>query len=399
MLLWQSVHDVRVTLIARVHTRIPLTATSINLNLVHAEDIQFREQLREIMASPTTYGETGSRDVQFEFDSTMLGGHVYFAQFATRKMPRFLEMVESHNVVNKNTQVCGTGGGARKFGRRIKEVLDLTISHSDELNSLITGINFMFKQSSSEAYRVNHATYEKDGKREHIRIGRTSFPYLLVNIGSGVSILKVYRDGKHERVGGTALGGSTFFGLCCMLTGCSTFEEALALAERGDASKIDLLVEDIYGGDYAEFDLPGSTVASSLGKLANPEVREKAKREDLARAVLDAITNNVGSLALLHAKAHNTPEIIFAGNFLRKNWISVARLAFSVEFWSKNARHASFLTHEGYLGAFGALMTQLGPFSTPSQSPERPVRKSPLATKNLLEDTDGLRRPPLLVRG
>ena len=183
-----------------------------------------------------------------------------------------------------------------------------------------------------------------------------------------------YRDGKHERVGGTALGGSTFFGLCCMLTGCSTFEDALSLAERGDASTIDLLVEDIYGGDYAEFDLPGSTVASSLGKLANPEVREKAKRADLARAVLDAITNNVGSLALLHAKAHNTPEIIFAGNFLRKNWISVARLAFSVEFWSKNARHASFLTHEGYLGAFGALMTQLGPFSTPAQSPERPRR-------------------------
>ena len=75
------------------------------------------------------------------------------------------------------------------------------------------------------------------------------------------------------KVGGTSLGGSTFFGLCCMLTGSSTFDEALDLAEGGCSSNIDLLVEDIYGGDYAEFNLPGSTVASSLGKLARPEVK------------------------------------------------------------------------------------------------------------------------------
>ena len=61
-------------------------------------------------------------------------------------------------------------------------------------------------------------------------------------------------------------------------------------------------MEDIYGGPYEEFGLPGSTVASSLGKLVKPEVREKAQAEDVARALLEAITNNIGSLALLHAR-------------------------------------------------------------------------------------------------
>ncbi|PIO13873.1 hypothetical protein AB205_0027740 [Aquarana catesbeiana] len=60
------------------------------------------------------------------------------------------------------------------------------------------------------------------------------------------------------------LGGGTFFGLCCLLTGCSTFEEALEMAALGESTKVDKLVRDIYGGDYDRFGLPGYAVASSF---------------------------------------------------------------------------------------------------------------------------------------
>ena len=59
-----------------------------------------------------------------------------------------------------------------------------------------------------------------------------------------------------------SLGGGTFLGLCCLLTGCDTFEEAIELASLGDSSSVDKLVKDIYGGDYERFRLSGSTVAS-----------------------------------------------------------------------------------------------------------------------------------------
>jgi pantothenate kinase len=75
------------------------------------------------------------------------------------------------------------------------------------------------------------------------------FPYLVVNIGSGVSILKVSSPGKYERVSGTSLGGGTYWGLCRLLTKCATFEEVLDIAETGDAGLVDMLVKDIYGGD------------------------------------------------------------------------------------------------------------------------------------------------------
>lgn len=59
-----------------------------------------------------------------------------------------------------------------------------------------------------------------------------------------------------------SLGGGTFLGLCCLLTGCETFEEALEMAAKGDSTNVDKLVKDIYGGDYERFGLQGSAVAS-----------------------------------------------------------------------------------------------------------------------------------------
>lgn len=64
------------------------------------------------------------------------------------------------------------------------------------------------------------------------------YPYLLVNIGSGVSMLKVDGDGQYERVSGSSLGGGTFWGLCRLLTKCRGFDEMLELSMRGDNAKV-----------------------------------------------------------------------------------------------------------------------------------------------------------------
>jgi hypothetical protein len=64
------------------------------------------------------------------------------------------------------------------------------------------------------------------------------FPYLLVNIGSGVSILKVDSDQSSQRVSGSSLGGGTFWGLCRLLTRVRAFDEMLELSMRGDNSKV-----------------------------------------------------------------------------------------------------------------------------------------------------------------
>ena len=55
----------------------------------------------------------------------------------------------------------------------------------------------------------------------------------------------------------------------------------------------------------------------SFGNMNCPLKRSGAHPEDLARATLITITNNIGSLARLCAKAEGVRQVVFVGNFLR----------------------------------------------------------------------------------
>lgn len=45
----------------------------------------------------------------------------------------------------------------------------------------------------------------------------------------------------------------------------------LELAEKGDHKKVDMLVRDIYGGEYSTIGLTGDIIASSFGKAARTD--------------------------------------------------------------------------------------------------------------------------------
>lgn len=159
------------------------------------------------------------------------------------------------------------------------------------------------------------------------------------------------------------LSGGTFWGLMRLLTDVESFEDSMKLAEMGDLSKVDMMVGDIYGENSEALDklgLAANIVASSFGKLVSKEDPAKGlTQEDLARALLSLVTNNIGQVAYLNAKLHNTPRIYFVGSFLRENMISQRRLSYAIDYWSKGEMEALFLEHEGYFGALGAfLMSQ-----------------------------------------
>ena len=91
---------------------------------------------------------------------------------------------------------------------------------------------------------------------------RGFFPYMLVTVGSGVSVLKVNSPDDFERVSGTALGGGSFWGLCKLLVDIGEFDKLIDTLGSGDSTKTDLLVGDIYGGDYDAIGLNATTTAS-----------------------------------------------------------------------------------------------------------------------------------------
>lgn len=253
-----------------------------------------------------------TRDDALTIYSEYLHGSLNFLHFETRNMVTAINHLSAASVTEHIKTVGCTGGGAHKYSSIIHDELDITLNKLDELGCLVQGMIFALlnfpdecytyrncedptssdsepetsstatasaasKQNNNTSGAENGSTdnndaatkaaaeddkvpiavkrWQKESKEYTKRVSislptvQHTLPYLVVNIGSGVSILKISGPGKYERVSGTSLGGGTYWGLCRLLTKCQTFDEVLDLAEHGDAGTVDMLVKDIYGGD------------------------------------------------------------------------------------------------------------------------------------------------------
>ena len=96
-----------------------------------------------------------------------------------------------------------------------------------------------------------------------------------------------------------------------------------------------------------------------LGKLGRNKNDTSFRQADVLASILHMITNNIGSLANLHAKAYGIKRIIYSGNFFHHNVTAMHLLSMSMRYWSAGSVKALFLEHEGYCGAVGALLSLL----------------------------------------
>lgn len=334
-----------------------------------------------------------------------LGGRLNFLKFETEKIDtciRFMRRLKEEFKARSsgsapNLSVMATGGGAYKYYERITQSLGVEVIREDEMECLIIGLDFFISEIPCEVF-----TYSETNPMEFVPCNSHTYPYLLVNIGSGVSMIKVSGPREFQRIGGTSLGGGTLWGLLSLLTGARNFEEMLGMAERGDNTKVDMLVGDIYGTDYGKIGLKSTTIASSFGKvyrmkrqaereaedhggLANGDLVHGHERdeevgdgehppedaegksgmrfypEDISKSLLYAVSNNIGQLAFLHAEKHGCEHIYFGGSFIGGHWQTMATLSYAIKFWSKGSKKAYFLRHEGYLGAVGAFLKRQPP--------------------------------------
>jgi len=319
--------------------------------------------IRRYLTNNLSYGDSGHRDEQKQMeDVTIMNrrGRLHFIRFPTHQMAPFLELAKQKGMAETLSTVCATGGGAHKFETDIRRELNMSLHKFDELDCLVGGVEYIEASNCRELYYWENPGNDELACKQQYDF-KNPYPFLLVNIGSGVSMLAVRGPGDYARVSGTSLGGGTFLGLSCLLTQCATFEEALTLAARGDNKNVDKLVRDIYGGDYDRFGLSGDIVASSFGQMNILEKATGASKEDLARATLMMITNNIGSLARLCCKSEGAERCVFVGNFLRINTIAMRSLSTAMEYWSGGTMKALFCEHEGYFGAVGCLLELMKP--------------------------------------
>eukprot|EP00048_Salpingoeca_helianthica_P002434 m.57211 g.57211 ORF g.57211 m.57211 type:complete len:815 (-) comp12096_c0_seq1:53-2497(-) len=334
-------------------------------------------------------------------------GRLHFAVFETKYISTCLDFIKSHvRALSTDTpityRVNATGGGAHKYAQLFQEKLGVNFKKMDEMLCLCRGVNFLLNKIPNEAFTFRQGRVPQ----HHFRhVSQNIFPYLLVNIGSGVSIVRVDSETQYTRVDGSAVGGGTFWGLASLLTAASDFNAILDLAHDGDSRSVDMLVGDIYGGAApASLGLDNDLLASSFGKAArsarDPAARHFSER-DIAKSLLDMISNNIGQIACLNARLYGLKRIYFGGFFIRGRPMTMNKITLAVDYWGKGEIDALFLRHEGYIGAIGALLAESATLSphpaAPAASAADPAAPAPApdaANPSVALPTESFTSPP-----
>lgn len=191
------------------------------------------------------------------------GGSLNFERFETDNIDECVGFIQSLiersarvngvsvEELRKGVKIVATGGGAHKFYELFSKSLGVDVGREDEMECLIEGLKFItlipnevYYFSDELIQSVVHPTASSSKSippQSNDMLERPSpnppsyavtfesnpapqLPCLLVNIGSGVSIIKVDENGNYERVSGTSLGGGTLWGLLSLLTPATSFD-------------------------------------------------------------------------------------------------------------------------------------------------------------------------------
>jgi type II pantothenate kinase len=129
---------------------------------------------------------------------------------------------------------------------------------------------------------------------------------IITNIGTGTVIIEA---NEHEisHYGGSGVGGGTIIGLAKKLLPTAEFNGIIKLAQTGDLSHVDLLLEDIMETDLSF--LNKETTVANFAKMS-----DHASSEDIALAIINMVYQVIGMLSVFAARAKGLKQVIVTGN-------------------------------------------------------------------------------------
>ena len=133
---------------------------------------------------------------------------------------------------------------------------------------------------------------------------------LVVSAGTGVAMVAARPSGV-EHVTGSAVGGGTLLGLSKIILGTDDVVEIDRLALAGDASAVDIMLNEAVGGKVGR--LPENANAVNLGKLD----RENGfTRENLAAGLVRLVAQVIAVIAINASNSVEMEEIILVGHLM-----------------------------------------------------------------------------------
>ncbi|ELA46027.1 pantothenate kinase [Vavraia culicis subsp. floridensis] len=253
------------------------------------------------------------------------------------------DVVELSNMLKQKSgaKLMLTGGGSYKHNFLPHENI------LPEMEALYLGYQYILEHDIQQFYTYNPISMNKN------KVARTN-ECILVNIGSGISIIRLTQN-NFARLGGTTIGGGTFAGLGWLICKEENIDKMFDMASLGNNFGVDLSINDIYGNCDTRnlLGLSNNLVASSFGKVSLSSDIEFSKY-DILSSLLSLIVNNVCLMAISHAEKQNMARIVFSGCFSLQDVVQ-KRIVYCFHALRKTSIEPVFIEHAGHLGAFGCI--------------------------------------------
>jgi type II pantothenate kinase len=156
---------------------------------------------------------------------------------------------------------------------------------------------------------VNEVDAIARGGQAVASLPQATTPVLVVSGGSGVAMIAADGD-RFTHVTGSGVGGGAMLGLCKLLIDSADPLEIDALAQAGNANRVDLSLIDVVSGPIGS--LPPDTTAVNFGRVVRLD--EPPGRNDLAAAVVTLVSQVIGTIAVNAARAQGLEHVVVIGH-------------------------------------------------------------------------------------
>ena len=280
------------------------------------------------------------------------------------------EIIEEYGVVRnlKGRQLLCTGGYNSNFAELISALLNVRLYKvSKYLSTIISAIDYQksnfYSLPSPKTENIYKLGKIKTDKNDQILFSMEGklYPYLLVNLRSGASFIRVNSKTEYKRVIGTSIGAGTFVGIMKLINPNDNLTETIAKSFEGDTNKVDMSVGDIYGEGYEGIGLPAEVIASSFGKVIDktPEEIEKLNQSDISLSLMNLVMFNTLNIANLVAQIEDIKNIVLVGHHLRIFELEqLCEMGFNLLNGGKSK--LMFVNHSSYLGSLGLMIEHGG---------------------------------------
>jgi len=206
-------------------------------------------------------------------------------------------------------------------------------------------------------------TISVDDLADEMTLKQKQYPFILLIIGSAMATQLIHEDGRGEICEFNPSAGKTCLSVGMALTGAKSFDELIALAARGDSSKVDLTTGDLKKKGHSDVDwyslMPQDALVFCMGKLSESRYDGTYTKADIAAGVIKSYCRHWTQTCLLGARMRGVSSVVCVGSFPTS---TVTREAFEECFLGqalletlsgKDQIRMGVLSHASHLVALG----------------------------------------------